>query len=121
MKLESLCACLCICPIIVVPNLTSLQQTTITNVVRRIIKSSELPFERQAPKHTVGIVRPTLRVFYASSCSYVAIAVHHTTHMPVLHVPQRGCTIWQPEGHRWLCGVGSTKPKHCRGWEPASK
>ena len=38
---ESVCLPLHLSNVIVVPNLTSLQQTTITNVVCRIIKSSK--------------------------------------------------------------------------------
>ena len=54
---ESVCLPLHLSSVIVVPNLTSIQQTTITNVLRRIIKSRDLrPFERQALKHTVRIV-----------------------------------------------------------------
>ena len=55
---QSVCLPLHLFSIIPVPNLTSLQQKTITNVVRWIIKFSKLhPSERHALKRTVRIVR----------------------------------------------------------------
>ena len=66
------CVCVCVlrdtaqqlalpfhlCGTIVVPNLTKLQKTVITNIVRKILHASPLKaYERQALKHSVKIVR----------------------------------------------------------------
>ena len=47
-----------LCGTIVVPNLTKLQKTVITNIVRKVLQTSPLKaYERQALKHSVRIVR----------------------------------------------------------------